>query len=201
MPSKTLKDLMENPPEQFLTHPSDQKSSPEKQLDNKEDINNVLLDESLTVDCTHITETSDAVSDSLTESDSSPKTDTSHSLSQTEPWHSSESLNIFLISSENSTEFKPSEEEETALKRKETENILESSVSEGKAGTLRTCPSMDAMNVSVSPGVKSNTDSGIMMVEEAWERLRKSFVYFKGKPVGTLAAMDICAETLNYNQV
>jgi hypothetical protein len=39
------------------------------------------------------------------------------------------------------------------------------------------------------------------MVDEAWERLNKSYVYFKGKPVGTLAAMDTSADALNYNQV
>ncbi|MBA0589739.1 hypothetical protein Gorai_018472 [Gossypium raimondii] len=39
------------------------------------------------------------------------------------------------------------------------------------------------------------------MVEEAWETLQKSYVYYKGKPVGTLAAMDPTAEALNYNQV
>ncbi|KAL1142626.1 hypothetical protein V6Z11_A11G107900 [Gossypium hirsutum] len=39
------------------------------------------------------------------------------------------------------------------------------------------------------------------MVEEAWETIQKSYVYYKGKPVGTLAAMDPTAEALNYNQV
>ncbi|KAJ8440634.1 hypothetical protein Cgig2_031051 [Carnegiea gigantea] len=39
------------------------------------------------------------------------------------------------------------------------------------------------------------------MVEEAWERLKKSYVYYKGDPVGTLAATDPGAEALNYNQV
>ncbi|KAJ7007864.1 hypothetical protein NC653_006792 [Populus alba x Populus x berolinensis] len=39
------------------------------------------------------------------------------------------------------------------------------------------------------------------MVDEAWERLNKSYVYFKGQPVGTLAAMDTSADALNYNQV
>ncbi|EEF37366.1 probable alkaline/neutral invertase F [Ricinus communis] len=52
----------------------------------------------------------------------------------------------------------------------------------------------------VSPGVKSISESGAM-VDEAWERLNKSYVLFKGKPVGTLAAMDPGAEALNYNQV
>ncbi|KAK8693636.1 hypothetical protein V6N13_071211 [Hibiscus sabdariffa] len=39
------------------------------------------------------------------------------------------------------------------------------------------------------------------MVEEAWETLQKSYVYYKGRPVGTLAAMDPTVEALNYNQI
>ncbi|KAH7438314.1 hypothetical protein KP509_04G009700 [Ceratopteris richardii] len=39
------------------------------------------------------------------------------------------------------------------------------------------------------------------MVAEAWENLRKSLVLFKGKPVGTIAALDSTEEALNYNQV
>ncbi|KAK3036063.1 hypothetical protein RJ639_029816 [Escallonia herrerae] len=39
------------------------------------------------------------------------------------------------------------------------------------------------------------------VVEEAWERLKKSFVYYHGRPVGTLAASDHSREALNYNMV
>lgn len=39
------------------------------------------------------------------------------------------------------------------------------------------------------------------MVEEAWERLKNSFVYYKEKPIRTLAAMDPNVDALNYNQV
>ncbi|KAL9262423.1 Alkaline/neutral invertase CINV2-like protein [Drosera capensis] len=39
------------------------------------------------------------------------------------------------------------------------------------------------------------------MMAEAWERLMKSNVLYKGSPVGTLAALDPSAEALNYNQV
>ncbi|GAV68120.1 Glyco_hydro_100 domain-containing protein [Cephalotus follicularis] len=46
----------------------------------------------------------------------------------------------------------------------------------------------------------SSGESG-SMVEDAWDRLKKSFVFFKGKPVGTLAAVDPSVEALNYNQV
>ncbi|KAF5743778.1 alkaline/neutral invertase F [Tripterygium wilfordii] len=58
----------------------------------------------------------------------------------------------------------------------------------------------------ISPaGTKSNGGQGspvsAKMVEEAWGRLQKSYVTYKGKPVGTLAAVDPGAEALNYNQV
>lgn len=40
------------------------------------------------------------------------------------------------------------------------------------------------------------------MVADAWESLRKSLVYFRGQPVGTIAAVDHQAEeVLNYDQV
>nr|CAB3489298.1 unnamed protein product [Digitaria exilis] len=40
------------------------------------------------------------------------------------------------------------------------------------------------------------------LVNEAWEALRKSVVYFRGQPVGTIAAVDHASEeVLNYDQV
>ncbi|CAK9233471.1 hypothetical protein BDL97_07G110300 [Sphagnum fallax] len=39
------------------------------------------------------------------------------------------------------------------------------------------------------------------MIADAWEALRRSLVYFRAKPVGTIAAMDPTEESLNYNQV
>jgi hypothetical protein len=40
------------------------------------------------------------------------------------------------------------------------------------------------------------------MVADAWESLRKSLVYFRGEPLGTLAAVDHQSEeVLNYDQV
>ncbi|MBA0632407.1 hypothetical protein Godav_001152 [Gossypium davidsonii] len=40
------------------------------------------------------------------------------------------------------------------------------------------------------------------MVADAWEALRRSLVYFKGQPVGTIAAYDHASEeVLNYDQV
>jgi len=39
------------------------------------------------------------------------------------------------------------------------------------------------------------------LVADAWEALRRSLVYFRGQPVGTLAAIDHSVENLNYDQV
>lgn len=39
------------------------------------------------------------------------------------------------------------------------------------------------------------------MVGEAWDALRRSLVYFRGNPVGTIAALDNSEEELNYDQV
>lgn len=40
------------------------------------------------------------------------------------------------------------------------------------------------------------------MVADAWEALRRSMVYFRGQPVGTIAAIDHASEeVLNYDQV
>ncbi|KAK8648921.1 hypothetical protein V6N13_129663 [Hibiscus sabdariffa] len=39
------------------------------------------------------------------------------------------------------------------------------------------------------------------MVAEAWENLRRSTVYYRSQPVGTIAAMDHSVEELNYDQV
>ncbi|GFY90201.1 plant neutral invertase family protein [Actinidia rufa] len=81
----------------------------------------------------------------------------------------------------------------------------------GKVIVLKPSPSVTNLDQSfdsiVSPGTGRqsgylvSSESGLTMVDEAWERLRKSFVYVKGRPVGTLAAIDPSAEALNYNQV
>lgn len=39
------------------------------------------------------------------------------------------------------------------------------------------------------------------IVGEAWDALRRSLVYFRGQPVGTIAASDYSEEKLNYDQV
>lgn len=60
-----------------------------------------------------------------------------------------------------------------------------------------------------SPGRRSgfNTPRSLFgfephpMVSEAWDALRRSLVYFRCKPVGTIAALDNSEEELNYDQV
>ena len=67
----------------------------------------------------------------------------------------------------------------------------------------------DNYDHSPSPGRKSDfntprSHTGFEqhpMVAEAWEALRRSLVYFRGQPVGTIAALDSTEENLNYDQV
>ncbi|KAM7472319.1 hypothetical protein LguiA_010502 [Lonicera macranthoides] len=84
------------------------------------------------------------------------------------------------------------------------ENYSEVALSVKPAGILKPSPSLgtnlDSIDTSVSPG-RMSSDNVFAMMDEAWERLKKSYVYFKGSPVGTLAALDPGAEDLNYNQV
>lgn len=39
------------------------------------------------------------------------------------------------------------------------------------------------------------------MVVEAWDALHRTLVFFRGQPVGTIAALDNVEEALNYDQV
>ncbi|XP_071688660.1 probable alkaline/neutral invertase F [Rutidosis leptorrhynchoides] len=50
-------------------------------------------------------------------------------------------------------------------------------------------------------GIEIGNCSSAGMMDEAWERLTSSYVYYHNKPVGTLAADDPSTEALNYNQV
>ncbi|XP_057510409.1 probable alkaline/neutral invertase B isoform X1 [Actinidia eriantha] len=72
---------------------------------------------------------------------------------------------------------------------------------------------MDHLDVvfTLSPGQRSGfntprSQNGLEtqthpMVADAWEALRRSLVYFRGLPVGTIAALDSSEENLNYDQV
>ncbi|KAJ7529423.1 hypothetical protein O6H91_15G049500 [Diphasiastrum complanatum] len=75
--------------------------------------------------------------------------------------------------------------------------------------TLETVKSSECLEGMLSPGRSSigtprsgqHSFEPHPMVADAWDNLRRSLVYFRGKPVGTIAAMDPTEETLNYNQV
>ncbi|XP_030540918.1 probable alkaline/neutral invertase F [Rhodamnia argentea] len=74
--------------------------------------------------------------------------------------------------------------------------------SDNVKATIRPCPSLSAnLNNYDSMEDAPLPANGSPVMEEAWERLNKSYVFYKGKPVGTLAAMDPNADALNYNQV
>ncbi|EFJ30510.1 hypothetical protein SELMODRAFT_89558 [Selaginella moellendorffii] len=53
---------------------------------------------------------------------------------------------------------------------------------------------------SASNTPRSLLDPNPAMID-AWEQLRRSLVYFRDKPIGTIAANDPVEESLNYNQV
>ena len=36
--------------------------------------------------------------------------------------------------------------------------------------------------------------------EEAWEEIQKTIIYYQGRPVGTVAALDGSGDALNYDQ-
>ena len=84
----------------------------------------------------------------------------------------------------------------------------ESSLSELSIGLSR---ALDAYETAYSPG-RSALDTPVSsarnsfephpMVADAWEALRRSLVFFRDQPVGTIAAYDHASEeVLNYDQV
>lgn len=94
------------------------------------------------------------------------------------------------------------EDEKLAAEKSKKKTTFGDEVSDNVRATLRPCPSLGS-NISNYEACENSSSrvNGSPMMEEAWERLKKSYVYYKGNPVGTLAAMDPSAETLNYNQV
>lgn len=85
----------------------------------------------------------------------------------------------------------------------------ERSLSELSIGLARGIDNFETTN---SPGGRSgfNTPASSArnsfephpMVADAWEALRRSLVFFRGQPVGTIAAYDHASEeVLNYDQV
>lgn len=80
------------------------------------------------------------------------------------------------------------------------------------SGNLRQVDSHESMSPMGGLGHKSGFDTPRSIsdnvfephptVVAAWESLRKSMVYFRGQPVGTVAACDTATEeALNYDQV
>ncbi|XP_031377750.1 probable alkaline/neutral invertase F [Punica granatum] len=117
----------------------------------------------------------------------------------------SSSPDIIKQGSENVERPSPSTEEKeegAAAEKLRKKTTFSNEVSDNVKATLKPCPSMSS-NLNNYDGSEDSTPqvNASPMMEEAWERLKKSYVYYKGKPVGTLAAMDPSAETLNYNQV
>ncbi|XP_027109608.1 probable alkaline/neutral invertase F [Coffea eugenioides] len=67
---------------------------------------------------------------------------------------------------------------------------------------LKPSPSVGSSLESLAKSEADQNDNvSPWIMGEAWERFYKSFVYYKDKPVGTLAALDPSADALNYNQV
>lgn len=86
----------------------------------------------------------------------------------------------------------------------------ERSLSELSIGLTRA--GLDNIDSTYSPGGRSGFDTPASsarnsfephpMVAEAWEALRRSLVFFRSQPVGTIAAYDHASEeVLNYDQV
>jgi hypothetical protein len=75
--------------------------------------------------------------------------------------------------------------------------------------TLESVKSSECLEGLLSPSIRSSAGTPRdhpsfephPMIADAWEALRRSLVYFRAKPVGTIAAMDPSEESLNYNQV
>ncbi|GJT29740.1 probable alkaline/neutral invertase B [Tanacetum coccineum] len=68
----------------------------------------------------------------------------------------------------------------------------ERSLFEASPGFLSWMENVESFNYGSDPGP---------MYDEAWESLRKTVVQFRGRPVGTIAALDVSDEKLNYDQV
>lgn len=74
---------------------------------------------------------------------------------------------------------------------------------------LETVKSSECLEALLSPSIRSSAGTPREhhafephpMIADAWERLRMSMVFFRTKPVGTIAALDPTEDSLNYNQV
>lgn len=90
------------------------------------------------------------------------------------------------------------------------EKTLADAVGELQFSRFRSTEHLDGMG---SPSIRSATNTPRSatfhpahfelhpMLSDAWEALNRSLVYFRGMPVGTIAALDPTEDSLNYNQV
>ncbi|ERN13539.1 hypothetical protein AMTRI_Chr09g20630 [Amborella trichopoda] len=97
-----------------------------------------------------------------------------------------------------------------ALNIERQRSFDERSISELSTGHMDSFRIPDGFENIYSPGRRSVLNSPRFshqsfephpLVAEAWEALRRSQVYFRGQPVGTIAALDHTEDALNYNQV
>jgi glycogen debranching enzyme len=75
---------------------------------------------------------------------------------------------------------------------------------------METVKSSECLEALLSPSIRSSvvctprdrhSFEPHPMISDAWDALRRSIVFFRNQPVGTIAAMDPTEDSLNYNQV
>jgi hypothetical protein len=75
---------------------------------------------------------------------------------------------------------------------------------------METVKSSECLEALLSPSIRSSvvctprdrhSFEPHPMIGDAWDALRRSIVFFRNQPVGTIAAMDPTEDSLNYNQV
>lgn len=97
-----------------------------------------------------------------------------------------------------------------SLDERSLDDIISSGLSSPRPPRqLETVKSSECLEALLSPSIRSSTGTPREyhafephpMIADAWEALRKSVVFFRNRPVGTIAALDSSEDALNYNQV
>jgi hypothetical protein len=97
-----------------------------------------------------------------------------------------------------------------SLDERSLDDIISSGLSSPRPPRqLETVKSSECLEALLSPSIRSSVGTPREhhafephpMISDAWEALRKSMVFFRSKPVGTIAALDPTEDSLNYNQV
>ncbi|XP_057867587.2 probable alkaline/neutral invertase F isoform X2 [Cryptomeria japonica] len=93
--------------------------------------------------------------------------------------------------------------EERSLSELLSPNLMSPRPTSKTIETVKSSECLEGMFLSAqnSPCAEHHSFDPHPMIGDAWEALRKSLVYFRGKPVGTIAALDPSEDVLNYNQV